>query len=131
MAAIKHVSRVSRNAPFLPSKQAHALSPLGANFHPPFFLLLWVWFNPKRVWVTQKNGEIWIWSHISVLMHGYNPLFGRKWRKSSPRRTQRTPSPFFWCRSVLYVLSYYPEPLKVRKIMRFVLGTKFGWEWCV
>jgi hypothetical protein len=27
---------VSRTAPFLPSKQAHALSPLGAKFHPPF-----------------------------------------------------------------------------------------------
>jgi hypothetical protein len=27
----------SRNAPFLPSKQAHALSPLGQMFNPPFF----------------------------------------------------------------------------------------------
>ena len=35
--ARKCVSRVSRYAPFLPSKQAHALSPLGANFQPPFF----------------------------------------------------------------------------------------------
>ena len=38
----KRVSGVSRNAPFLPSKQAHvvhAQSLLWANFHPPFFLL--------------------------------------------------------------------------------------------
>jgi hypothetical protein len=35
--ARKRVSGVSRNSPFLPSKQAHALSPLGADFHPPFF----------------------------------------------------------------------------------------------
>ena len=35
--ARKLVSRVSKNAPFLPSKQVHALSPLGAKFHPPFF----------------------------------------------------------------------------------------------
>jgi hypothetical protein len=35
--ARKRVSRVSRNAPFLPSKQAPASSPLGANFLPPFF----------------------------------------------------------------------------------------------
>jgi hypothetical protein len=35
--ARKRVSGVSRNAPFLPSKQAHAPSPLGAIFHPPFF----------------------------------------------------------------------------------------------
>ena len=27
----------SGNAPLLPSKQAHTLSPLGANFQPPFF----------------------------------------------------------------------------------------------
>jgi hypothetical protein len=32
----KRVSGVSRNAPFVPSKQAHALSPLGAKFHPFF-----------------------------------------------------------------------------------------------
>jgi len=37
VVARKRVSRVSRNAPILPSKQAHALSPLGANFTPPFF----------------------------------------------------------------------------------------------
>jgi hypothetical protein len=35
--ARKRVSGVSRKAPFLPSKHAHALSPLGADFHPPFF----------------------------------------------------------------------------------------------
>ena len=34
-----------------------------------------------------------------------------KGHKSSPRRTQQTPYPFFWRRSV----SYYPEPLKVKK----------------
>jgi hypothetical protein len=35
--ARKLVSRVSRNAPFLLSKQAHARSPSWANIHPPFF----------------------------------------------------------------------------------------------
>jgi hypothetical protein len=35
--ARKLVSRVSRNAQFLPSKQAHALCPLGEIFHTPFF----------------------------------------------------------------------------------------------
>jgi hypothetical protein len=38
--ARKHVSGISKNAPFLPSKQAHALSPLGAIFHPPFLALM-------------------------------------------------------------------------------------------
>jgi len=37
MVARKRVFRVSRNAPFLPSKQTHAPSPSGANFNPPFF----------------------------------------------------------------------------------------------
>ena len=36
VVARKRVSRVSRNAPLLPSKQAHAHSPSGANFQPPF-----------------------------------------------------------------------------------------------
>ena len=35
--ARKRVSRVSRKAPFLPSKQTHTPSPSGANFQPPFF----------------------------------------------------------------------------------------------
>ena len=74
-------------------------SPLGANFHPPFIWLLWVWFNPKRVW-EQKIGENWIWSHISVPMHGYNPLFGRGMTEIQPPTHTMDPIPFFWQRSV-------------------------------
>ena len=50
MMARKLVSRVSSNAPLLPNKQAHALSPLGANFHHPFFCSNGYGFSPKRVW---------------------------------------------------------------------------------
>jgi len=35
--ARKHVPGVSRNAPFLPSKQAYALNPPEANFTPSIF----------------------------------------------------------------------------------------------
>ena len=63
-------------------------------------------------------------------MHGYNPLLAGKWHKSSLRRTQRTPYPFlaqkwFICTFLL------PWTIKSQKLMRFVLGTKFGWEWWV
>jgi hypothetical protein len=40
VVAKKRVSRVSKNAPFLPSKQAHTQIPLGANFTPLFFALM-------------------------------------------------------------------------------------------
>jgi len=38
--ARKRESRVFRNAPILPSKQAHARSFSGANFNPFFFALM-------------------------------------------------------------------------------------------
>jgi hypothetical protein len=89
-----------------------------------------IWFNPQHVW-ERKNGEIWIWSHISVPMHGYNPFLAGKWHKSSPRHTQRTPYPFFLVQECFICSFLLPWTSKSPKMMRFVLGTKFGWEWWV
>ena len=79
----------SRNAPFLPSKQAHALSPLGANFHPPFFLLWWVWFDPKTYLTTKelvKSGP------KPAFLHPYTTFLAGKWHKSSPPLSSLTPN---------------------------------------
>ena len=128
MVARKRICRVSRKAQFLPSKQAHASSPMGANFHPPFFLLQRVWFNPKRVW-EQNNGEIWIWNHISVPMHGYNLLFGREMAQIQPPTHTVDPTPLFLAQKCFISCFLLPRTIKSQKTMRFVLGTKFGWEW--
>ena len=68
----KRVSRVSKNAPILPSKEAHAPSPLGANFQPPFFC-----FDGYGLTLNlsgnDKIGEIWTKTRISTPM----PPFGQ------------------------------------------------------
>jgi len=60
VVAEKHVSRVSRNAPFLPNKQAHT-----ANFHPPFFC-----FDGYGLTLNlsgnKRIGEIWTKTRIST-----------------------------------------------------------------
>jgi len=36
-----------------------------------------------------------VWSHISVPMHGYNPLFGREMAQIQPLTHTADPVPFF------------------------------------
>ena len=63
----KRVSRVSGNAPFLPSKPAHAQSPLGANSQPPLFC-----FDGYGLTLNlsgnKTNGEMWTKTRISTPM---------------------------------------------------------------
>jgi len=119
--ARKLASRVSRNAPFLPSKQAHALSPLGANFHP-FVLLWWVWFDPEPIW-EQKN-----WWNSDQNLHFYThaTFLAGKWHKSSPPLSPLTPNSLIWMQ-VLHVCIEtigWPHMCNSGKGHQFPL---FGW----
>ena len=47
-------------------------------------------------------------------MHECNPHFGREMAQIQLPTHTADPIPFFWHRSVSYVVSYYPELLKVK-----------------
>jgi len=98
VVARKLVSRVSRNAPILPSKQAHTLSLLRVNFHPPF-LLWFLWFDPKPIW--QQNN--WWNSDQNPHFYTHATFLAGKW-KSSPPLSPLTPnSLIFMQRCYIYV----------------------------
>ena len=61
--------------------------PLRGNFHPPFFLLWWVWFDPKPIW--QQN-----WWNRDQKPHFYThtTFLAEKWHKSSPPLSPLTPN---------------------------------------
>jgi len=124
VVARKRVSGVSRNAPCLPSKQAHALNPLGAISTPPFFCCNGYGFT-QNVSGNKKMVEKWwkldLESHFCTHVW-VQPPFGREMAQIQPPTHTADPIPFF----VKCVLFYYPGPLS-RRTMRF--RTKFGWEW--
>jgi len=76
--ATKRVSRVSRNLPFLPGKQAHAQSLIGQVIHPPFFCFdgYGLTLNLYR----NKIGEI---RPKPTFLHPYH-LYGRETAQVQP-----------------------------------------------
>ena len=99
--AKKRVPRVSQNAPFLPSKQAHALSSLGANYQPPFFALMGMvlpYLGTKIRWNSDQ------YPHF----HTHATFLAGKWHKSSPPLTPLTPN------SLIYMHKCYIHVYKVR-----------------
>ena len=96
--ARKLVSRVSWNAPFLPTNRpTHC--PLGTNFHPPLFLLWWVWFNPKPTW--QQNN--WWNSDQNPHFYTHTTFLAKKWYKSSPPLSPLTLNHYSSCKGVTFM----------------------------
>jgi len=62
-------------------------------------------------------------------MHGYNPLFGREMAQIQPPTHTADPIPFFLAQKCCICRFLLPRTIKSQKRMRFVLVTKFGWEW--
>jgi len=99
VVARSRASRVSRNAPSLPSTQAHALS-LRGKFSTPFFLLWCVWFDLEPIW-EQKNRKI---SDQNPHFFTHATFLAGKWHKSSPPPTPVTPnSLIFMHKCYIYV----------------------------
>ena len=121
----KRVSVVSRNAPFLPSKQAHARSPLGANFHLPFFCVdgYGLTLNLSE---NKRIGEIRTKTRI---LHPYH-LFGREMAKIQPLTLTLDPKliNFYACVSFMYRNHWVTSDVQFRKgasIPPFWVG--LGW----
>ena len=73
--------------------------PLRGNFHPPFFLLWWVWFDPKPIW--QQN---WWYRDQKPHFYTHTTFLAGKWHKSSPPLSPLTPnSIIFMQRCYIYV----------------------------
>ena len=66
----------------------------GANILPSFFLAPRLRLNLKTT-RGRKNGDICAWTCTSALMSLQLANLAEKRHKSSPRRTQQTPYPFF------------------------------------
>ena len=62
-------------------------------------------------------------------MHGDNHLFGREMAQIQPPTHTADPKPFFLVQKCFISSFVLSCTIKNQKMMRFVLGTEFGWEW--
>ena len=93
VVARKRVSRVSRNAPFWPRKQAHTHSPFRAIFQPPFFC-----FDGYGLTLSGNNELVEFRPKPAFLQPCHLPrkLFGREMAKIQPPLTHLTPNSFIF-----------------------------------
>jgi hypothetical protein len=113
------------------AQQIGPLSPLGANFQPPFLLLWWVWFGPKPIW-EQKN---WWNSDHNPHFYTHATFLAGNWYKSSPPLTPLTSNSLIFMQKFYIYVIYVWKPLgdlrcEIQEralIPPFLGGTWLGW----